>query len=98
MLTKDDILAILKTNKNKLSNLEIRQVGLFGSYVRNEQSGNSDIDLFVDFESDKENFDNLMAVYELFESLFKPKKVEVITKNGLSPHIGPNILNEVQYV
>lgn len=98
MLTKEDILTILKTNKIKLANLGIRQVGLFGSYARNEQSGNSDIDLLVDFESDKENFDNLMAVYELFESLFKSKKVEVVTKNGLSPHIGPNILNEVQYV
>ena len=29
---------------------------------------------------------------------FKNEKIEVVTKNGLSPYIGPKILNEVQYV
>jgi predicted nucleotidyltransferase len=49
----------------------IRNVGLFGSYGRNEQSVESDIDLLVDFEPEKENFDNLMAVYDLLEKIFK---------------------------
>ena len=39
-----------------------------------------------------------MAVYELLEKLFKNFRVEVVTKNGLSPYFGPKILNEVQYV
>lgn len=39
-----------------------------------------------------------MAVYEIFEELFKNQKVEVVTKNGLSPYIGPKTLNEVEYV
>jgi predicted nucleotidyltransferase len=76
----------------------IRNVGLFGSYGRNEQSVESDIDLLVDFEPEKENFDNLMAVYDLLEKIFKNEKVEVVTMNGLSPYIGPSILKEVQYV
>ena len=32
------------------------------------------------------------------ENLFKNEKVEVVTTNGLSPYIGPQILNEVYYV
>lgn len=71
---------------------------MFGSYLRNEQSSESDIDLLIDFELEKENFDNYMAVYDLFESLFKNEKIEIITKNGLSPYIGPRILSEVLYV
>jgi len=98
MTTKDKILKTLKSNKLKLSKLGIRNVGLFGSYIRNEQSSESDIDLLIDFEPEKENFDNFMAVYDLFEEIFKNQKVEVVTKNGLSPYIGPKILNEVQYV
>ncbi len=39
-----------------------------------------------------------MAVYDLFEKIFKDEKIEVVTKNALSPYIGPRILNEVQYV
>lgn len=82
----------------KLKEFGIRNVGLFGSYVRNEQSPDSDIDLLVDFEPEEENFDNFMAVYDFFEQLFSNEKVEVVTKNGLSPHIGPMILRDVRYV
>jgi len=98
MTTKENILKKLKSNKLKLSKFGIRSVGLFGSYSRDEQSNESDIDLLIDFEPEKENFDNFMAVYDLFESLFKNEKIEVVTTNGLSPYIGPKILNEVQYV
>lgn len=98
MLTKDNILKALRTNKHKLRKFGIRNVGLFGSHINNEQSSESDIDLLIDFEPEKENFDNFMAVYDLFEHIFKNEKIEVVTKNGLSPYIGPKILDEVQYV
>lgn len=98
MTTKDHILKTLKHNKLKLSKFGIRNVGLFGSYLHNEQSSESDIDLLIDFEPEKENFDNYMAVYDLFEKIFKNEKIEVVTKNGLSPYIGPEILKEVQYI
>ena len=84
-------------NKPKFEKLGVKNVGLFGSYLRNEQSKDSDIDLLVDFEPDKENFDNYMNACDLFEELFNNEKVEVVTKNGLSPFIGPKILREVVY-
>jgi predicted nucleotidyltransferase len=98
MTTKDSILNVLKSNKQMLLQYGICDVGLFGSYVRNEQSKESDIDILIDFEPEKENFDNYMAAYDLFEKRFKNEKIEVVTKNGLSPYIGPKILEEVQYV
>ena len=98
MTTKEHIVAILKTNKPAFTKYGVLNIGLFGSYLRNEQSAKSDIDLLVDFEPEKENFDNYMAVYDLFENLFKNEKIEVVTKNGLSKYIGPKILNEVMYV
>jgi len=97
MITKEFILKALEMNKPKLSELGIRKVGLFGSYLRNEQTHESDIDLLIEFDPEQENFDNYMAVYNLFERIFKNKKIEVVTQNGLSPYIGPKILNEVQY-
>jgi len=98
MTTRDNILKTLKSNKVKLSKFGIRNAGLFGSYIRNKQSSNSDFDLLIDFEPEEENFDNYMAVYDLFEKIFKNEKIEVVTINGLSPHIGPKILSEVHYV
>jgi predicted nucleotidyltransferase len=98
MTTKENILSILKTHKPELSKYGVSDIGLFGSYLRNEQLAKSDIDLLIDFEPEKENFDNYMAVYDIFENLFKNEKVEIVTKNGLSKYIGPKILNDVMYV
>ena len=98
MTTKDYILTTIRFHKSEFSRYGIQNIGLFGSYVRDEQSDKSDIDILIDFEPDKENFDNFMAVYDLFEKLFKNERVELVTKNGLSPYIGPKILKEVLYV
>jgi predicted nucleotidyltransferase len=98
MTTKENILNKLRSHKPELSRLGISTIGLFGSYVRNEQSEKSDIDLLVDFKPEDENFDNYMAAYDIFEKLFQNEKIEIVTKNGLSPYIGPKILNEVVYV
>ncbi len=97
MTTKENILEQIKMNRSELNKFGISNIGLFGSYRRNEQSEKSDIDLLVDFFPDKENFDNYMAVCDIFENLFKDEKVEIVTKNGLSPYIGPEILNDVIY-
>jgi predicted nucleotidyltransferase len=98
MTTKQNILRVLRSRKTEFSKFGIRNIGLFGSYIRNEQHLGSDIDLLLDFEPEAENFDNYMAVYDLVEQLFKGEKIEVVTLNGLSPYIGPSILKEVQYV
>lgn len=98
MINRDYILTTIKSNKSKLEKLGVKNVGLFGSYIRNEQSKDSDIDILLDFEPDKENFDNYMEACDLFEELFNNEKVEIVTKNGLSPYIGPKILMEVVYV
>jgi len=98
MTTKENILSILRSHKSDLLRFGVSNIGLFGSYLHNEQTKTSDIDLLIDFEPEKENFDNYMAVYDLFESLFKNEKIEIVTKNGLSKYIGPKILSDVMYV
>lgn len=98
MTTKDQILSKLKANKPEFIKFGISNIGLFGSYLRNQQTPSSDIDLLIDFEPGKENFDNLMAAYDLFETIFNGEKVEVLTKNGLSKYIGPQILQNIVYV
>lgn len=92
MTTKENTIATLKSHKPEFSKFGVRNIGLFGSYLRNEQSDKSDIDLLIDFEPEKENFDNYMAVYDIFESIFKNEKIEVVTRNGLSPYIGRKII------
>ena len=98
MTNKEYILSTIKSKKTEIYRFGIRDIGLFGSYARDEQTENSDIDILIDFEPDQESFDNYMAVYDFIEKLFKDQRVEIVTKNGLSPYIGPKILEEVKYV
>jgi predicted nucleotidyltransferase len=95
--SKDVILRTMQSHKSKLSDFGVSRIGLFGSYVRNEQTPRSDIDILVDFFPEKENYDNYMALYDYMENLFK-RKIEIVTVNGLSPYIGQQILKEVAYV
>lgn len=98
MLTKSNIQEQIKRNATRFTEYGINKIGLFGSYARQEQSEGSDIDILIDFEEGKETFDNFMAVCLLLDALFKEQKVEVVTAKGLSPYIGPHILNSVEYV
>jgi hypothetical protein len=97
MTSKEYILSEMKQHKQELQDYGILRIGLFGSYVRGEHSHKSDIDILIEFDPEKENFDNYMSVYDILENLFKNEKIEIVTKNGLSPYIGPRILKEVIY-
>lgn len=96
-LSKEKILTTLKKHASEISDYGVIQIGLFGSYVRNEQTKQSDIDIFVEFDPQRESFDNFINLCFMLEKIFENKKVEVVTKNGLSPYIGPKILKEVEY-
>ena len=97
MTSKNAILSVMRTHKQQLALFGINKIGLFGSYVRNEQQPQSDIDILVDFEPEKETFDNFMSTHNYLEELFSNEKIEVVTVNGLSPYIGKHILKEVNY-
>lgn len=76
----------------------IEELGLFGSYVRGEATENSDIDILVKFKSEARF--GLVTYCEL-ENLFTEKlgkKVDLVMKDYLKPHLGKSILNEVIYI
>ena len=65
--------------------------------VRNEQRHDSDVDVLVEFMPGKKSFDNFLELCFFLEDLLG-RRVEALTLESLSPHIGPRILDEVQYV
>ncbi len=97
MLTKHDIFKTLKDNAELIRSFGVTEIGLFGSYVRNEQTENSDIDILVEFYKERKTLKNFIDFCEMIENLFLTK-VDIVTKKGLSPFIGPYILKEVNYV
>lgn len=77
---------------------QIQKIGVFGSYVRGEEQENSDIDILIEFSPDV-NF-GLLTFCKLENQLSDKlgKKVDLVTKDGLKPRIGENILKEVVYI
>jgi hypothetical protein len=94
---KEDVLRTLSENRLRLEALGVKRVGLFGSFARGDQTPGSDVDLLVQFEPGRKTFDNSMQVAFLLEDLLQ-RRVELVTPEALSPHIGPKILAEVEYV
>lgn len=95
--TKEEIIKRIGNERNNLVSLGVVSIGLFGSFARGEQTASSDIDILVEFEQEKHTFDNFMDVSFLLEDLLG-RKVDVVTPEGLSPHIGPHILKEIERV
>ena len=76
----------------------VKQLGLFGSTVRESNTESSDVDILIDFEDDKETYSNFLLACEILEKLFDRLKVDIVTLKGLSPFISQQILKEVEYV
>ena len=89
---------ILHSEKEKLSSLGIKSIGLFGSYLRGEADENSDIDILIDLSDDSSM--TLFSLIELEQSLSLKfdKKVDLVIRRDLKRAIGERILSEVVYV
>ena len=95
--TKDDVLNRLRGLESRLRSLGVKRLGLFGSFVREEQVPASDVDILLDFDPGTKSFDNFMRIAFLLEEALE-RPVELVTTKALSPHLGPRILNEVEDV
>lgn len=95
--TKQDVLERLLQDRSGIERLGVKRLGLFGSFARGDQKPNSDVDLLVEFEPEKKTFDNFTELSFLLEEALQ-RRVELVTLESLSPHIGPHILREVEYV
>ncbi len=90
-----DIKTILYTQLPFLrERYKVSKIGVFGSFVRNEQRMDSDIDILVDFEEKIDLF-NLLDLEEYLVQLLG-RKIDLVTRKTLKPHIGQRILAEVE--
>ncbi len=74
---------------------KVKEIGIFGSYVRGDTSEKSDVDILVEFYEGASLFD-LVDLAEFLEELLG-LKVDLVTKDALNPRIKDAILNEVIY-
>ncbi|MDD2904662.1 MAG: nucleotidyltransferase domain-containing protein [Sulfurimonas sp.] len=95
-MTKNEILQELTKNKSYIEeHFEVERIGLFGSYAKDKQTQESDIDIYVEFRH--KTFDNLAGLWNYLEELYH-KKVDLFHKHkNNNPIIISNIQKDVIY-
>lgn len=61
----------------------ITELALFGSYARNEQNEQSDIDIMVNMAP--KSYKKLLLIIDILEDVFIGFKVQVASKDGIKP-------------
>ncbi len=90
-----EIQDILQRNKPILSSkFRVKKIGVFGSFVRGEQSEQSDIDIMVELY-EPIGWD-VVELKEFLETILE-RPVDLVTDKALKPLIRDAILKEVIY-
>jgi predicted nucleotidyltransferase len=97
MIRKDIVLGRLDELLPELKrSYRVKEIGLFGSVVRDEYNEGSDIDFLVEFEKGADLFD-LSALGIFLEEEFG-SKVDIVSKRAVRDELKSRIFSEVVYV
>jgi predicted nucleotidyltransferase len=99
MLRREEILNFIRQNRIYLKeHFYIKKIGLFGSFVHDEQAEDSDIDIIIELE------ENTPGIYELKEELREffakhfNRDVDLAREKYLKSYVKSQIIHEVAYV
>lgn len=83
---------------NLKAEYHIKELGIFGSYVRGEAKPDSDLDLLIEFETGYRFGLLTFCHLENYLSELLGVNVDLVMKDSLKPKIGKQILSEVIYI
>lgn len=98
MKSLEEVKDILVRSKGELKErFKVKELGIFGSFVKGRQKKRSDIDVLVVFEEGYKTFDNYMDLKFFLEGILDAK-VDLVLKNTLREEIKEHVLSEAIYV
>jgi predicted nucleotidyltransferase len=77
---------------------KVKEIGIFGSYVKGKEKKTSDIDILVEFEEEAEIGLIEFVHLENYLTDLLGIKVDLVLKRALKPNIGSRIMQEVIYL
>ncbi|MCI0450287.1 MAG: nucleotidyltransferase family protein [Chlorobi bacterium] len=96
MSNLSDIISKIKKAKPSLATkYKVSKIGVFGSYVKNEQRPESDVDIMVEF-SEPIGLDFVMLAEEL-ENILN-EKVDLVSRKAIKPKYLTYVEKELHYV
>lgn len=95
--SKDETLGRLRESAGRIRSCGVSRLDLFGSLRRGDARPDSDVDLLVEFVPGAKSYDNFFRLSLLLEEILG-RRVELVTRESLSPYIGPRILEDAEHV
>jgi len=78
-------------------NYHVKEIGIFGSFIKGSPTIQSDVDILIDFKQGHKDFFNFIRLKYYLENLLG-KKVDLVMKKAIKPMLKKRILSEVEYV
>jgi predicted nucleotidyltransferase len=88
-----------KNNKYLRQTFHVMEIGIFGSFVKEEEKtdNDSDIDILITFRKGHKDFFNYMRLKYYLEDLLG-REVDLVIKEVVKPRLKERISKEVDYV
>lgn len=97
ILSVEEIVTYLKNNKKFLyDKFGVIQIGVFGSFVRNEQTPASDIDMVVEIEKSRKNIHSFLQLKRFLEKDLC-REVDLGFEHTLKPILREKIKGKILY-
>jgi uncharacterized protein len=99
MVTKNQILSFLEENKSYfLKDFNLSKIGIFGSFAKDIQKENSDLDLIVEFKPGTENlYENKQKMKKFIEDKLNIK-VDICREKYIKDIFKEKILSDATYI
>ncbi|MCX5676573.1 MAG: nucleotidyltransferase domain-containing protein [Planctomycetota bacterium] len=96
-MKRHEVLQILAGNRERLRQMAVKSLALFGSVARNEAADSSDVDLLVEFDRPVGYF-HFLEVQEFLESALYPAKVDLVVRDAVFEELKEDIYGEAVHV
>ncbi len=95
--TKQELIDVIVHHTKDIQAYGVRQLGIFGSFVKGQVTEKSDVDFYIDFKPEFKTLHNFVGLANYFQSILG-RKVEIVTPQSLNKFTGKYIIQEVEYV
>lgn len=93
--SREDVLALLKSNRKQIKRYRVKSLALFGSAARNRLRKNSDVDILVEFE--ESTWANYIGLKLYLQDLLG-REIDLVTPRALKPAMRSSVEKDLLYV
>ena len=94
-INREEVIAVLKSNRTTIKRFSVKSLALFGSAARNRLGKKSDVDVLVQFE--QPTWENYIGLKFYLQDLLG-RDVDLVTPKGLKPAVRSSVEKDLLYV